>query len=44
MRGADITGFGVTAIRQRSMSQSNQINQLSESLTMRQNRLIPVLA
>jgi branched-chain amino acid transport system permease protein len=44
LRGAEITGAGVTAVCQRGMSKSYQINQLFESLTVRQNMLIAVLA
>lgn len=44
MRGEEITGVGVTAVCQRGMSKSYQINQLFESLTVRQNTIIPVLA
>jgi branched-chain amino acid transport system permease protein len=43
-RGQDITGVGVTAVCQLGMSKSYQINQLFESLTVRQNLEIPVLA
>lgn len=43
-RGQDITGIGVTAVCQMGMSKSYQINQLFESLTVRQNTMIPVLA
>jgi len=44
LRGAEITGAGVTAVCQRGMSKSYQINQLFESLSVRQNMLIAVLA
>jgi branched-chain amino acid transport system permease protein len=44
MRGAEITGLGVTAVCQLGMSKSYQINQLFESLTVRQNMLVAVLA
>ncbi|UHL64425.1 branched-chain amino acid ABC transporter ATP-binding protein/permease [Paralcaligenes sp. KSB-10] len=43
-RGQEITGIGVTAVCQLGMSKSYQINQLFESLTVRQNTVIPVLA
>ena len=43
-RGQEITGIGVTAVCQLGMSKSYQINQLFESLTVRQNAMIPVLA
>ena len=43
-RGQEITGIGVTAVCQLGMSKSYQINQLFESLTVRQNATIPVLA
>jgi len=43
-RGQEITGIGVTAVCQLGMSKSYQINQLFESLTVRQNTMIPVLA
>jgi len=44
LRGEDITGAGVTAVCQRGMSKSYQINQLFDALTVRQNMMIPVLA
>ncbi|HEY9460359.1 MAG TPA: ABC transporter ATP-binding protein, partial [Paralcaligenes sp.] len=44
LRGQEITGIGVTAVCQRGMSKSYQINQLFDSLTVRQNMSIPVLA
>ncbi|MDE2566709.1 MAG: ABC transporter ATP-binding protein, partial [Burkholderiales bacterium] len=44
LRGAEITGLGVTAVCQRGMSKSYQINQLFETLTVRQNMMIAVLA
>ena len=44
LRGQDITGAGVTAVCHRGMSKSYQINQLFESLTVRQNMVIPALA
>lgn len=44
LRGQDITGAGVTAVCQLGMSKSYQINQLFESMTVRQNVEIPVLA
>jgi len=44
LRGHEITGIGVTAVCQRGMSKSYQINQLFEGLTVRQNIMIPVLA
>ncbi|VTU17493.1 Lipopolysaccharide export system ATP-binding protein LptB [Variovorax sp. SRS16] len=44
MRGAEITGIGVTAVCQRGMSKSYQINQLFETLTVRENMVIAVLA
>jgi len=44
LRGEDITGIGVTAVCQLGMSKSYQINQLFETLTVRQNTVIPVLA
>ncbi len=43
-RGQEITGIGVTAVCQLGMSKSYQINQLFDSLTVRQNAMIPVLA
>jgi branched-chain amino acid transport system permease protein len=43
-RGQEITGIGVTSVCQLGMSKSYQINQLFESLTVRQNATIPVLA
>lgn len=43
-REQEITGIGVTAVCQLGMSKSYQINQLFESLTVRQNVMIPVLA
>ncbi|MGN6390445.1 MAG: branched-chain amino acid ABC transporter ATP-binding protein/permease [Burkholderiaceae bacterium] len=44
LRGQDITGAGVTTVCQLGMSKSYQINQLFESMTVRQNVEIPVLA
>ncbi|MEO7938657.1 MAG: branched-chain amino acid ABC transporter ATP-binding protein/permease [Burkholderiaceae bacterium] len=44
MRGQEITGIGATAVCQLGMSKSNQINQLFERLTVRENAVIPVLA
>lgn len=44
LRGHDITGAGVTNVCQLGMSKSYQINQLFETLTVRQNAAIPVLA
>src|SRR3546814_3578256 len=39
-RGQEITGIGVNAVCQLGMSKSYQINQLFESLTVRQNAMI----
>lgn len=44
LRGREISGIGVTAVCQLGMSKSYQINQLFDSLTVRQNMIIPVLA
>jgi branched-chain amino acid transport system permease protein len=44
LRGQEISGIGVTAVCQLGMSKSYQINQLFDSLTVRQNMIIPVLA
>ncbi len=44
LRGQNVTGMGVTRVCQRGMSKSYQINQLFDSLTVRQNLVIPVLA
>ncbi|HET7635970.1 MAG TPA: branched-chain amino acid ABC transporter ATP-binding protein/permease [Burkholderiales bacterium] len=44
LRGERITRLGMTTICQRGMSKSYQINQLFESLTVRQNLMMPVLA
>jgi branched-chain amino acid transport system permease protein len=44
LRGERITTLGMTKICQRGMSKSHQINQLFESLTVRQNLMMPVLA
>jgi branched-chain amino acid transport system permease protein len=44
LRGENITGIGVTTVCHRGMSKSYQINQLFETLTVRENMVIPVLA
>ncbi len=43
-RGADVTRAGVSAICQKGMAKSYQINQLFDRLTVRENLLIPTLA
>jgi len=42
--GEDIAGVGATAVCQKGMSTSFQINQLFDRMTVRENLLIPVLA
>lgn len=44
LRGANVTGQGVTRVCQLGMSKSYQVNQLFDALTVRQNLMMPVLA
>src|SRR5699024_6715421 len=44
LRGDNITGIGVTAVCQKGMSKSYQVNELFDELTVRQNILMSVLA
>lgn len=43
LRGAEITGVGVTRVCQLGMSKSYQVNELFDALTVRQNILMSVL-
>ncbi len=43
LRGAEITGIGVTRVCQLGMSKSYQVNELFDALTVRQNILMSVL-